>query len=102
MKTFSGVLELTEALAKKRGITKKKAHSIVRDLLECMEEELLREESLGLQIVNFITLTKVVRKAKLGRNPNNPTEEYHIPERNGIRLLIGKEFNEKYSKIKVD
>ena len=99
--TFSGVEELTNALAERRELTKKEAHSIVRDVLEIMEEELLREDRLGIQIINFMSMTKVVRKAKLGRNPKDPTQEYHIPERNSLKIALGKEFRDKLNNTKV-
>ena len=102
MKTFTGLEELTNALAEKKDITKKEAFEIVKDVISVMREELLREDSRGIQLVNFLTLTKVVRKAKLGRNPRRPTEEIHIPERNGIKLSLGKEFSKELNEIEVD
>ena len=100
-RTFTGLEELTNALAKKRDITKKEAYDLVKDFIEVMKEEMLKEDNRGIQLVNFLTLTKVVRKAKLGRNPKNPTEEFHIPERNSLRLTVGKEFSEELSKINI-
>ena len=99
--TFTGLEDLTNALALKKGITKKESFETIKDVIEVMRDELLREDSRGIQLVNFLTLTKVVRKAKLGRNPMRPTEEIHIPERNGIKLSIGKEFAKELNDIVV-
>jgi nucleoid DNA-binding protein len=45
-----------------------------------------------------LTLRKVERKARKGRNPKNPEEEYEIPARLDIKCVLGKSLAEKLNK----
>lgn len=94
MRKYSGIDEITARLAEKRGITKKLAEEILRDFIEVLKEEFLNPSKNGIQFVDFITLKKVVRKSKLGRNPNNPQETFVIPEKIAIKASFGKKFDE--------
>lgn len=95
MKKYVGITDLTEAYATKYNVTKKEAEQAIKNVLEVMEEELLKEDYRGLQFINFFTLEKVVRKARKGRNPRNPEHEIFIPERLALKVKVGKALHEK-------
>lgn len=98
MKKYAGITDLTETYAEKYLVTKKEAEQVTRNVLEVMEEELLDENKNGLQFINFFTLEKVMRKARLGRNPRNPEQEVRIPEKMSLRVKVGKSLRDKLNK----
>lgn len=92
---YSGITHIADSLAKKCDITKKEAENRVKDILSILEEELLDPEKDGVQFVDFLTLKKVERKAKLGRNPKNPNEVVSIPAQTSFKAELGKAFKKK-------
>lgn len=95
MKNYTGLNDLSVAYATKKGITKKEAEQRVKDLLAIIEEELLRPDKDGIQIVDFLTLRKVDRKQKLARNPKKPTEDIIIPAYTSYKCILSKKFEDK-------
>lgn len=98
MRNYAGIDEITAKLAEKRGITKKLAEEFVRDFIEIMKEEFLNENRDGIQFVDFITLKKVIRKERIGRNPKNPEQTYKIPARVSLKASFGKKFEKLINK----
>lgn len=98
---FLGLAELTTALANKRNILKADAKDIVDDFIEVLQEELLEEDNRGLLIANFLTLEKVRRNAKPGRDPLDVSRTFVKPAWNSFRIRLGKEFSEKYNQIEI-
>ncbi|MBO8161073.1 MAG: HU family DNA-binding protein [Thermosipho sp. (in: Bacteria)] len=94
-KNFSGINDLANALAEKEKITKKEAKQRVYSFLEVLKNELLRSDKDGVQIIDFLTLEKVQRKEKIGRNPNNPEQEIIIPAHKTLKVKVGASFKEK-------
>lgn len=90
MKQYAGVEDFTEALAKKSDISLAEAHRRVKDFVDVLEDQLLRDDKDGVQFINKITLKKVTRKARKGRNPKNPDEVHEIPERLDVKCVLGK------------
>lgn len=77
------------------GITKVEAEKRIKELVEVVREELLDENSSGIQLIDFLTLKKMQRKEKLGRNPLEPEKTYVIPATMGIKCELGKTFNQE-------
>ena len=92
---FAGIKILTDRYAKMHNITKVEAERRIKEFAEVLREELLDEDSDGIQLIDFITLKKVERKPKLGRNPKAPEKTYEIPASIGIKCELGKSFNEE-------
>lgn len=91
---FHGIKTLAEIYSKKHNTTLKLAEERVREFVDLLEEGLLDENYEGVQFINSLTLRKVQRKAKIGRNPKTK-EEVVIPPRLGIKAEIGKNFAQK-------
>lgn len=97
MKRYDGISSLARGYALHKQITMKEAEERIKDVLFIMERSLLDTESDGIQILDFITLQKVHRKAKLGRNPLTKVE-YHIPEKISVKAILGKKFDKDLNK----
>lgn len=95
MKSYVGITELTNAYAEKFGTTKKEAEQNIKNVLEVIQDALLREDKDGVQFINVFTIERVERKAKIGRNPRNPEETIEIPARTSLKIKVGKILKEK-------
>ena len=91
---FHGIKSLAEIYAKKHQTTHKQAEERVREMVDLLEEGIADPNYNGIQFVDSITLRRVVRRAKLGRNPKTK-EEILIPSRIGIKAEIGKNFSNR-------
>lgn len=94
MKKYVGVNTLSKAYAKKHGITVKEAESIVRNFVGLFQEALLDKEYDGVQFIDFLTLQRVHRKSKVGRNVHTNTPTI-IPEAVKLKVTLGKTFDNK-------
>ncbi len=97
-KKYIGITELATKYAMKEDITKKEADRILREVLNLVREELLDETNDGIQIVDFLTLRKVERGARVGRNPKKPDVDILIPNKKGIKCILGKAFSQELNK----
>ena len=61
---------------------------VVQQALDIIKDEISHGRSLELR--NFGVFQVVKRKARVGRNPNNPTETYDIPERLAVKFKLSK------------
>lgn len=92
MKKYVGVTTLSKKYAKKHGITVKESEVIVRNFLDVFQDSLLDKEYDGVQLIDFITLQRVQRKEKVGRNVHTNTPTI-IPEAVKIKVTLGKSFD---------
>lgn len=92
MVSYSGIKKCSERLAEKSGISKLEASRRFRDALDVMRDELLHEECDGLQFLDFLTLKKVDRKARVGRDPKDTNRVFDIPPSIGIKCELGGDF----------
>lgn len=95
MKQFSGIKSLSKRYADKYGLTYKEAELRIKEFLSVLREDLLDGSSDGVQFVDFLTLKKVKRKSKIGRDPRNPDKIYDIPPCIAIKCELGKKFKEE-------
>ena len=86
---YHGIKSLAEIYAKKHGTTQKLAEERVREMIDLLEEGLMDKNFNGIQFIDSITLKKVTRKSKIGRNPITKVEVV-IPDRIGIKTDISK------------
>ncbi len=92
---YTGISELATKYSIKEDITKKEADKRIRDILAIVKAELLSDETDGVQIIDFLTLRKVVRNPRVGRNPRNPEIEIKIPDKLDIKCIVGKAFSKE-------
>ena len=69
----------------------------VAEILQCFIHEISDSLAQGDTVVmrNFGTLEVREMKAKIGRNPKNPTKDVRIPARAVVKFKPGKELKEK-------
>lgn len=94
-KKYAGKNLLASHIAEIEGVSKKEGERLLRVFLTVLEEALADPDKDGVQFLDFITIEKLMRKKKLGRNPRNPDEEVMIPARIGFKVNVGKEFAKK-------
>ena len=92
MKKYVGVNTLSKQYAKKYGVTVKEADVIVRNFITLFQESLLDPEYDGVQFIDFLTLQRVQREAKVGRNVHTNTPMI-IPEAVKLKVTLGKTFD---------
>lgn len=80
--------ELLEKLAQKSGVTKKQAE----DVLEALEVTTIETLKAGgeVTLTGFVTFLSRRRAARMGVNPQRPTEKIHIPEVTIPKFKAGK------------
>lgn len=89
---YHGIKSLAEIYAKDHNTTIKLAEERVKEMVELIEKGLADPNYDGIQFIDSITLRKVIRQPKKGRNPRT-LEEVFIPKRMGIKTEIGKNFS---------
>lgn len=91
---YHGIKSLAELYAKKYGTTLKVAEERVKEMKDLLVEGIVDDNYDGIQFIDSLTLKRVIRKSKIGRNPKTK-EEFYIPERIGIKAEIGKNLAQK-------
>lgn len=92
---YHGITSLSRMYAEKHGTTLKEGEKRVKEMVELLEEGLIDPNFDGIQFIDSFTLKRVVRKAKIGRNPLTKIE-VPIPDRIGIKASIG---NKLYKRL---
>lgn len=85
--------EFIEALAEKGGYTKKDAEIHLANMLEVIEESLVKEDDI--RFVGFGTFKVKTRAARTGVNPRNREEKIEIPETKAVSFTAGKTLKDK-------
>lgn len=93
MKSYVGITKLAESYAKKHGKTYTESEEIVKNIVNLLEESLLDPKCDGIQLVDFITIQKVKRSQRVGRNPKQASTPIIIPEKLGFKVVMGKKFD---------
>ena len=96
MKNFEGITALSKRYAERYQVPNSTAKENIMKVITVMEESLLDEENRGIQLKDFLTFEKVVRKSKLARNPRTK-EEVIIPERKAVKTSLGKRFDNLFN-----
>lgn len=84
--------ELVAKVAEKTGITKKASHECIEAVLDSIEEALVSGEKV--QLVGFGTFEVRDRKARQGRNPQQPDKVIQIPASKAPVFKAGKGLKE--------
>ncbi|MGJ8643168.1 MAG: HU family DNA-binding protein [Luteolibacter sp.] len=88
------VTKITDKLGVKGvDITQQNVHEVVQCLIEEVTESLAQGKNVVLR--NFGAFEVREMKAKVGRNPKNPSTDVQIPARAAVKFKPGKEMREK-------
>jgi nucleoid DNA-binding protein len=89
--------DLVNRISEETGLVQQHVLDIVQKTLDHMSECLAKGEKVELR--NFGVFEIKVRKARIGRNPNQPGTDVPIPERAVVKFKAGKEMREAVSKL---
>ena len=93
MKSYVGITKLSENYAKKYGKTYSESEEVVKNMVSLLEEALLDANCDGIQFVDFLTIQKVKRNQRVGRNPKDASKPIIIPEKLGFKVVVGNKFD---------
>lgn len=88
--------ELVAAMAAKTGLTKKDTEATLEAFVEAVEAELKAGKKV--QLIGFGTFEVRSRKARTGRNPQNPDKVVKIPASKAPVFKAGKAFKDVVNK----
>jgi DNA-binding protein HU-beta/integration host factor subunit alpha len=89
--------ELVVKIAKETGLTQLEVKEVVQRVLDSVIDSLAAGNTIELR--NFGIFKPVKRKARVGRNPNNPTVEVQIPAKWIADFKPGKIMKERIAKL---
>ncbi len=84
----------------KTNFSQKEIRETVQLTLDAIQDALIRGQNVELR--NFGVFEVQVRKARIGRNPNQPEKDVVIPKRAVIKFKSGKEIRAGLTQIKLD
>lgn len=82
--------QLINNLSEKLGISKKLASEMVNAFIETVIEGVCEDGQVKIQ--SFGSFTRSERKARMGVNPQNPSEKIHIPASKHVSFKAGSDF----------
>ena len=85
--------ELVVKIAEETGLTQREVRHIVQRLLDLVVDSLVEGDTVELR--NFGIFTVRRRRARVGRNPNVPSEGVPIPARRVVKFKPGKVMRER-------
>jgi nucleoid DNA-binding protein len=89
--------DLVLRISEETGIIQQNVLEVVQRTLDYIAEALARGDKVELR--NFGVFEVKRRKARVGRNPNLPTMDVPIPERNVVKFKAGKEMRAQVLKL---
>ena len=91
--------DLVIKVAKKTEMKQTAVMDVIQWTLDIITEELAAGNNVEFR--NFGVFEVLCRKARIGRNPNDPLNEVKIPERSVVKFKPGKEMKEQVLKVVV-
>jgi nucleoid DNA-binding protein len=92
--------DLVIKIAKQTGLKQSDVMDVVQNTLDIITEELAQGN--GIEFRNFGVFEIMVRKPRIGRNPNEPDQTVEIPERVVVKFKPGKIMRERVLKLDPD
>jgi nucleoid DNA-binding protein len=89
--------EIVLEIYRKSGFPQKQIVDTVQQTLDIIQRAL--SEGRNVELRNFGVLEVQLRKQRVGRNPNKPTDTVVIPQRAVVKFKSGKILKEQLSKI---
>ena len=84
--------DIVTKISEETGIIKEDVYAVVQKTLDNITQALVDGENI--EIRGFGVFEVCVRKSRIGRNPNKPTETFQIPERKVVKFKAGKKMKE--------
>jgi nucleoid DNA-binding protein len=85
--------DLAVRISKETGIVQEDVAIIIQKTLDYVTEALVKGEHIEFR--DFGVFEVCVRKSRIGRNPNRPTDVVRIPERRVVKFKPGKEMKKR-------
>ena len=89
--------ELVLRISSDTGLVQQDVLEVVQRTLDYIAQALAKGDKVELR--NFGVFEVKTRKARIGRNPNVPTTDVPIPERNVVKFKPGKEMRAEVLKL---
>ncbi len=89
--------EIVMKIATDTGLTQAEVFNVVQMTFDAITQTLAKNDRVELR--DFGVFEAVVRKARVGRNPNNPEIDVLIPRRAMVKFKAGKTMREKVLKL---
>lgn len=80
--------DLVVRIAKETGLAQLDVQTVLQKILDYIVEGLAKGENI--EFSNWGVFEIQVRKARIGRNPNNPTHVVNIPSRKVVKFKMGR------------
>jgi nucleoid DNA-binding protein len=89
--------DLVIRISNETGLVQQQVLDVIQKTLDYISEALAQGKKIELR--NFGVFEVKVRKARIGRNPNNPGTDVPIPQRAVVKFKPGKEMREQVIKL---
>jgi len=89
--------DLVVRISAETGLIQEHVHDVIQKTLDYISEAVTRGEKVELR--NFGVFETKTRKARVGRNPNQPDLDVPIPPRTIVKFKPGKEMKDAVIKI---
>ena len=89
--------DIVVRITRETGLTQFEVKEVVQRALDCITEALAEGKKVELR--NFGVFAPVMRRARIGRNPNNPGVEIRIPEKWVADFKPGKVMKDKVGNL---
>jgi len=89
--------DLVVRISNETGLVQQQVLTVIQKSLDYVIEALVQGKNIELR--NFGVFEVKMRKARIGRNPNNPTKDVQIPPRAVVKFKPGKEMREQVLKL---
>ncbi len=89
--------DLVIRISNETGLVQQQVLDVIQKTLDYIAQGLAKGEKVELR--NFGVFEVKIRKARVGRNPNNPGTDVPIPQRAVVKFKPGKEMREDVLKL---
>lgn len=89
--------DLVIRISNETKLTQQEVLEVIQRTLDYISDAVSRRETVELR--NFGVFEVKIRKARVGRNPNQPEKDVPIPERAVVKFKPGKEMREAVFKL---
>ena len=89
--------DLVVRISNETGLVQQQVLEVVQKTLDYIAESVIKGETVELR--NFGVFEVKIRKARVGRNPNEPERDVPIPQRAVVKFKPGKEMREGVLKL---
>ena len=89
--------DLVVRISEETGLVQQTVLAVIQKTFDYISEALAQAKKVELR--NFGVFEVKLRKARVGRNPNAPTNDVRIPPRSVVKFKAGKEMRETVIKL---